>query len=456
MKSNKILNVIFISFVASLGGFLFGYDTAVISGAVDFIQKYFNLSPLLVGWAVSSALVGCVFGSVIAAKLNEKYGRKKIMIVGAVCFAVSAYYSAVPTNFSVFVWARLLGGIGVGLAASLVPLYISEIAPAKIRGFLGAFFQISVAVGMLIVYFVNYKIANRSTMEWNIQSGWRWMFGSELIPAILFFGLLFLIPESPRWLLGKKKENEAKRVLKLLNNEEDAKNEFLSIQQNLKLENEKQNKSSKISSPKMKKVLILCIVLAFFQQVSGINVILYYTPTVLRAVSTNGGNSAYFQSVLVGVMMVVGAVFTSLTADRFGRKNLLISGTLLMTLFMFLMGIEIYSGNISKMALIYVMGYVLAFCYSAGPIVWLYISEILPNSIRARGAATASFTIWVSNILVSQTFPVLNDNTSLKQSFNGAFPFLIYGLFCAAFFFVALKIPETKGKTLEEIEKQWI
>ncbi len=460
---SKFNTVIFISFVASLGGFLFGYDTAVISGAVEYLQIYFNLSAVMVGWAVSSALVGCVLGSIFAAKLNEKYGRKKVMILGAVCFGISAYFSAVPINFNVFVWARILGGCGVGLAASLVPLYLSEIAPSKIRGSLGAFFQIAIAVGMLIVYFINYRISSFNTLEWNVSTGWRWMFGSELIPAILFFFLLFFIPESPRWLMANGKEEEAKAILKKLNTIQTAEEEFLSIKNSLEMEKKLKNqgvnlKDSKTSSniKGIKKVIGLCVLLAFYQQVSGINVILYYTPTVLKAVSTDGGNSAYFQSVLVGATMVIGAIIASLTADKIGRKKIMVVGTLSMTLFMLLMGHEIYSQNISKMALIYVMGYVLAFSCSAGPIVWLYIAEILPNSIRAKGAAIASLTVWVSNIAVSQTFPMLNNNSILKENFHGAFPFLIYGLFCIAFSVLSLKLPETKGKSLEEIEKIWI
>ena len=453
---SKFNTIIFVAFVASLGGFLFGYDTAVISGAVEYLQIYFNLSSLMVGWAVSSALVGCVLGSIFAAKLNEKYGRKKVMLLGAVCFGISAYFSAVPINFSVFVWARILGGCGVGLAASLVPLYLSEIAPSKIRGSLGAFFQIAIAIGMLVVYFINYKIASNSSLEWNVSNGWRWMFGSELIPAILFFILLFFIPESPRWLMAKGREKEAKTVLKRLNNVNIAEDEFISIKNSLEMEKKLKRKGTVLNIKGIKKVIGLCVLMAFYQQVSGINVILYYTPTVLKSVSTDGGNSAYFQSVLVGITMVIGAILASLTADKIGRKKIMVIGTFLMTVFMLLMGHEIYSQNISRMALIYVMGYVLAFSCSAGPIVWLYIAEILPNSVRAKGAAIASFTVWVSNIAVSQTFPMLNNNAVLKEEFHGAFPFLIYGLFCIAFFILSLKLPETKGKSLEEIEKIWI
>lgn len=453
---SKFSTIIFVSFVASLGGFLFGYDTAVISGAIEYLRIYFELSPAMVGWAVSSALVGCVLGSIVAAKLNEKYGRKKIMILGAICFGVSAYFSAIPTNFSIFVWARILGGAGVGLAASLVPLYLSEIAPSKIRGALGAFFQIAIAVGMLIVYFINYKIAAYNTLDWNVASGWRWMFGSELVPAILFFFLLFFIPESPRWLVANGRDEEAKNILKKLNHNDVAEKEFISIKKNLEIERNLEGQGTTLSSSGMKKVIGLCILMAFYQQVSGINVILYYTPTVLKSVSTDGGSSAYFQSVLVGATMVIGAIVASLTADKMGRKKIMLIGTSLMTIFMLLMGREIYSQNISKMALIYVMGYVLAFSCSAGPIVWLYIAEILPNSIRAKGAAIASFTVWISNIAVSQTFPMLNDSPALKESFHGAFPFLIYGLFCIAFFILSLKLPETKGKSLEEIERFWI
>ena len=445
--------IIRICLVAAMGGLLFGYDTAVISGAIGFLRNKFELDAAQMGWAASSALVGCMFGCIFAGVLSDWIGRKITLIIAAVLFTISAVGSAVPHSFTEFVIFRMIGGIGVGTASMLSPLYIAEISPANIRGKMVSYNQFAIISGMVVVYFVNYFIAAQGNEVWNVQSGWRWMFGSEAAPAIIFFGFLMFVPESPRWLTKQKRSGEALSILKRITGEENARKELAEIEETIAHE---ETSIKQLLLPGMRIVLIIGIVLAVLQQVTGINVFLYYAPEIFKKLGA-GTNIALFQTIIVGVVNLTFTIVAIKTVDRFGRKPLLMIGSLGMGACLLGVGLAAYFQQTSIWILIFILGYIACFALSVGPVVWVILSEIFPTRIRGRAMSIATICLWAANWLVSQTFPMLDENEWLVENFHHGFSFWLYGILCfVLLLFVWRVLPETKGKTLEEIEKIWI
>ena len=444
--------VFLLSMIAALGGLLFGYDTAVISGAIGFLRAHFNLGPAETGFAASSALVGCIGGAAIAGSFSDRFGRKRALILAAILFTVSAVWSAIPETLMEFNIARIIGGVGVGMASMLSPLYIAEIAPAGVRGRLVSFNQFAIVSGILIVYFVNYFIAGLGNEEWNIAQGWRWMFGSEALPAILFFGFLLVIPESPRWLAKQGDPARALGVLTKLTDAHQAAAELQSIQQAIATEG---SKTTELLKPGMRRALIVGVVLAVLQQITGINVFMYYAPEIFKQLGA-GTDVALLQTVVVGAFNVVFTIVAISNVDRLGRKPLLIVGAAGMGLCLFGLGLAAYYGTTAIWVLLFVVGYIACFALSMGPVVWVVLSEIYPTRIRGRAMGIATLLLWSANFLVSQTFPILNEHPWFVNTFHHAFPFWLYAVFCAVTIaVVALLVPETKGKSLEEIERLW-
>jgi SP family xylose:H+ symportor-like MFS transporter len=465
MKKNYLYLV---SLVACLGGLLFGYDTAVISGTVGALRTFFveplGLSEIAanstLGFVVSSALIGCIIGGMLGGFLSQKLGRKKSLIIAALLFAISALGSAfpeigfaaiAPNNHSFiyhFVFYRIIGGIGVGLASMLSPMYIAEIAPSDRRGALVSFNQFAIIFGMLIVYFVNRSIALGGNDEWLAGEGWRWMFASELIPAGLFFGLLFFIPESPRWLVSVKREDEALDCLTNIQGLEKAKLALVDIKDSLV------KKSRPLLSYGVL-IIVVGVLLSVFQQFVGINVVLYYAPEIFKSMGS-GTDSALIQTIIVGVINLTFTVVAILTVDKFGRKKLQIIGALGMAFSMFALAISFISDSIGLNALFFMLTYTASFAVSWGPVTWVLLSEIFPNSIRSKAMSIAVAAQWVANYIVSATFPIMNDSTTLNEYFNHGFAYLIYGLMgILAAIFVYKYVPETKGKSLEEMNEFW-
>ncbi|MEO9802491.1 MAG: sugar porter family MFS transporter [Reichenbachiella sp.] len=439
--------VYLISIVAAIGGLLFGYDTAVIAGAIGYLQTKFELSPALTGWAASSAIWGCVLGALIAGKASDVLGRKKVLIFTAVLFAISAVGSALPNNLTHFVVARFIGGVGVGAASMLSPMYISEIAPARIRGRLVTLYQLAIVLGINLIYFVNLKIAASGTEIWNVDTGWRMMLGSELIPAGLFFVALFFVPESPRWLASKGMVNEAMRVLKKINGEERGKEVFSDIQESLK---EEKGTISELFEPGMRMAVIVGMFLALFSQITGINAIIYYAPEIFKSVGF-GRDSAMLQTVMIGVVNTIFTFVAIKFIDKLGRRTLLlwgISGMIVClggvgTMFYF----EMSSG---PWLLLFILGFIACFASSLGPIPWVFISEIFPTKVRGVAMSMAVFTIWIGVVLITQLTPMMLDEIGGAYTF---WVFMINAIILLVFTFKM--IPETKGKTLEEIERSW-
>lgn len=451
-EKGSIVYVWGICLVATLGGLLFGYDTAVISGAIGFLQKHFSLDPAMVGWTASSALVGCILGAMVAGKLSDQFGRKKVLIFAAVMFLISAIGTAIPRTLTQFIIFRIVGGIGVGAASMTSPMYIAEISPAKIRGRMVSLNQFAIIFGMLVVYFVNYFIERQGDESWNLTSGWRWMFGSESLPACMLLVLMFFVPETPRWLAKQGRHNEALEVLTKVGGQVHAESEMNEIETTISHESAS---LSQLFEPKMVIVLVIGILLAVFQQITGINVVLYYAPEIFKSMGS-GTSSALLQTIIVGAVNLLFTVVAIWTVDKLGRKPLMLIGSAGMGISMFAIGSAAYYQNTGIWVLFFILAYIACFALSLGPVVWVYLSEIFPTKIRGRAMAIATFSLWIACFTISQTFPMMHDNPYLVEKFHHGFSFWLYGGMCVlTFIFVLAFVPETKGKSLEEIEEMW-
>jgi len=459
-----------LTLVATLGGLLFGYDTGVISGTVGSLDSFFVIpkglsetaASAFKGFLVSSALIGCIIGGVFGGLVSKKLGRKNGLILAAILFLISAFGSAMPEMFigtlgeldhtfsTVFIVYRIIGGIGVGLASMLSPLYIAEIAPAKSRGKLVSFNQLAIVGGFMIVYFVNYFISRSGgSDEWLNTLGWRWMFASEVIPAGLFLGLLFFVPDTPRSLMLRNKPEEALKVLVKVNGEEEGNRVLAEIEASMN-----DRTSGHILSFGWL-VIIIGVLISVFQQFVGINVVLYYAPEIFKTIAS-GTDSALFMTIIVGVVNFLFTIIAVKTVDKYGRKPLMVIGAAGMAVAMLSLGFVFFSGATGYLALFCMMLYVASFAMSWGPVAWVLLAEIFPNKIRGKALAIAVAAQWISNYLVSLTFPMMNDNSYLTGLFNHGFAYWGYGIMSVlAMLFILKYVPETKGKTLEEMENLW-
>lgn len=468
-KKGNLAYVSALTLVATLGGLLFGYDTAVISGTVSSLENFFIVPFGLpeaaansrLGFVVSSALIGCIIGGLSGGIVSLKLGRKKGLILAALLFLISAIGSSMPemlirpvgdgdhTFIYIFVVYRIIGGIGVGMASMLSPMYIAEIAPANIRGKLVSWNQFAIIFGMLVVYFVNYYIATQGDDNWLNQIGWRYMFASETIPATLFLVLLFFVPETPRYLVLQSNHEKALRVLQKVNGNEAAAKILDDIKSTLS-----SSKPGKLFSYGIL-VVFVGVALSVFQQFVGINVVLYYAPEIFKNMGS-GTDTALLQTIIVGAINLSFTVVAILSVDKFGRKPLQITGALGMAFFMFALGFAFFFQRMGLGALIFMLGYVACFAMSWGPVTWVLLSEIFPNQIRGRAMAVAVAAQWISNYLVSWTFPMMDKSSFLIDKFHNGFAYWIYGIMgLLAAWFMWKVVPETKNKTLEEMENLW-
>ncbi len=447
MTKNNMKYVYMLSSVAAIGGLLFGYDTAVISGAIGNLQTKFQLSSEAMGGAASAAIWGCVVGVLLSGRASDRFGRKRVLIVSAMLFAISAIASAIPNNIFQFAAARFIGGLGVGMASMLSPMYISEIAPAKNRGTLVTLYQLAIVIGINLIYFVNLLIAGMGDEAWNVETGWRYMVGSETIPAAIFLLLLLFVPESPRWLAKEGRDEESLAILTKINGEEKALEVLEEIKETLK---EEKGTLQELFSPGLRIAMIIGIVLAIFSQITGINAIIYYAPEIFKSVGF-GTESALLQTVVIGLTNTLFTFVAIWLMDRAGRRKLLLWGVFGMIVCLFGMGASFYF-NLSSgpILLVFILGYIACFASSLGPIPWVLISEIFPTKNRGLAMSISIVMLWLGVVAVTQFFPVLLDNI------GGAFTFWIF-MINAIFLliFVWKLVPETKQKTLEEIERSW-
>ncbi len=456
MRQNKVF-IYGVTLVATLGGLLFGYDTAVISGAEKSIQAFLidsqGLSSFLHGVTVSSALIGCIVGGAISGFMSSAYGRKNALIIAGVLFFLSALGSGNPEFLFfnkgepsvgvlwMFNFYRVIGGVGVGLASAVCPMYIGEIAPAAIRGRLVSLNQFAIIFGMLIVYFVNWGIADGQSIEWINEIGWRRMFLSEALPAAVFILLMFLVPESPRYLALKQKDTEALSILTRVNGVEKAKQILEDIKSTVE--------TSKVKLYSYgKAVIIIGILLSVFQQFVGINVALYYAPRIFESMGA-AKDASMLQTIIMGLVNVVFTVVAILTVDKWGRKPLLILGSIGMAIGMIAISTLAFLDIIGTTTLVFIIIYTASFMMSWGPICWVLISEIFPNKIRSQAVAIAVAAQWAANFFISSTYPPM-------MEFSNGGTYLFYGLMSIlSALFVWKYVPETKGKTLEEMEGLW-
>ena len=451
-QSGSFFYLLLVACVAALGGLLFGYDTGVISGAIGPLVTRFELSPEMEGWAASCALIGCIFGAGFAGSISDSIGRKKVLIVSALAFLISALGTALPRNLTEFIVFRFIGGLGVGAASMISPLYIAELSPAHIRGRMVSLNQLAIVSGFLVVYFVNYFIALGSTEVWIVQTGWRWMFGSESLPAVLLLILAFFVPESPRWLIKRRREGEAKTILARINGRQQAKVEMTAIRKTLAHES---GSITQLLQPGIRLALLIAVVLAFLQQVTGINAVLYYAPEIFKNIGAST-ESALLQTIIIGAVNAGFTLVAIWLVDKLGRKPLMLYGSMGMGISLTIIGCAFYFEQSGMWVLLAVLMYIACFASSIGPVFWVIASEIFPTRIRGRAMAIATVVIWISCYLVSQTFPILDKNDWLISKFNHGFSFWLYGFFClVTVMFVVRFLPETKGKTLEEIEAYW-
>ena len=449
-----------ISLVSAMGGLLFGYDWVVIGGAKPFYERFFDIttSANLQAWAMSCALIGCIAGAVISGVVSDKYGRKKPLLLSAFLFTVASVGTGLASGYTVFVIFRMIGGVGIGLASALSPMYIAEVAPSHLRGKFVSLNQMTIVIGILAAQVINLIIAQKVPVgasdefirsSWNGQIGWRWMFYACAVPSAAFFLLTFILPESPRWLMKAGKGDKAFPTLKKIGGEEYARQEMANIQATLDDVSEKIDFKS-LFNAKFKTVLVIGIVLAIFQQWCGINTVFNYAEEIFKAAGY-GVSDTLFNIVITGSVNLIFTLVAMFTVDRWGRKKLMVLGSIGLGITYILLGGAFYFQLKGIAVLSLVVVAIAIYAMSLAPVVWVILSEIFPNRIRGAAMALATFALWVACFILTYTFPLLN------ASLGAAGTFWIYAAICLlSFVFIMLKLPETKGKSLEELEKELV
>ncbi len=432
--------LLFATVVSALGSFLFGFDTAVISGTTKFISQYFNLTDTTLGITVSIALWGTVIGSIAVGKPGDIFGRKVMLFACGVLYFVSAFGCALASGWYVLLFSRFVGGLAIGAASVMAPMYIAEISPGRLRGRLVAVAQFNIVFGILVAFFSNFLLVDTGA------DNWRWMFGVMAIPAGLFFILMFFVPESPRWLVKKKQVDKARNVLNEVG-ASDAEFELTEIVNSLK--EETGAGKTKLLQKKYGFVIMCAVLLAMFNQFSGINVIMYYAPMIFEKAGAST-NSAMLQAVAVGVTNMLFTIIAMFFIDRIGRKTLLLIGAVGMFFSLAGAAFHYYDETLfgSTGVVVFIIGFIAFFAFSQGAVIWVFLAEIFPNKIRSKGQALGSFTHWIMNAIIGLVFPIA------LTSFGGGNVFMFFSIMMVPFFFFVWKMmPETKGRSLEELER---
>ncbi len=447
-----------ISMVSAMGGLLFGYDWVVIGGAKPFYEQFFHISESaeLQGWAMSCALVGCLLGAIVSGVFSDKYGRKRLLMFSASLFLLSAIGTGASNTFNTFIIYRIVGGIGIGLASNLSPMYIAEISPAAFRGKFVSLNQLTIVIGILLAQIVNWQIAqpvpegisdSDLLHSWNGQYAWRWMFWAEAIPAGLFFLFMFFVPESPRWLAIRGNEFKVKKILTKVGGASYANNEYANILATINA-NTSAFKIKELFQPSIRKILLIGVVLAAFQQWCGINVIFNYAEEVFKAAGY-GVSDTLFNIVITGSVNLIFTFIAIFTVDKWGRKYLMQLGAVGLFGIYGLMGAGYYFQVSGWPLLLLVVLAIACYAMSLAPVTWVILSEVFPNRMRGAAMAVATVSLWLASFLLTYTFPLLN------SALGASGTFWLYGIICLfGFLFIRKMLPETKGKTLEEIERE--
>nr|WP_320120198.1 sugar porter family MFS transporter [uncultured Marinifilum sp.] len=456
-NTNKIY-LLFIALAAAFGGFLFGYDTAVISGTIGFVKAKFALDTVMEGWFVSSALVGCIAGVVFAGEVSDRFGRKKSLILSGLLFSISAIGCAICASHTELIVYRLIGGVGVGVASMLSPLYISEVSPANIRGRMVALYQFALTLGILCAYFANALLLGSGGEDTVFTEGsllhtvfvsevWRSMFGSETIPALLFFCAMFLVPESPRWYASKNRNEEAGAVLAKINGSEAAKLEIKSIKKAIASEGD--SAWSMLLQPGIKVAVFVGVALAILSQFTGINAIIYYGPRIMEEAGLQL-NDALGGQVVIGLVNFLATIYAIMKIDKFGRKKLMKGGITGMFISLIAVGILfVLEQTQGYLLIIFILTFISSFAIGYGPVIWVLLSEIYPTKVRGRAMSVATLSVWVGTAVIGQVVPWMLDTLSPAGTF------FIFALCCLPVPLILKSVPETKGMTLEDIESVW-
>ncbi|APA00365.1 MFS transporter [Flavobacterium commune] len=449
-----------ISMVSAMGGLLFGYDWVVIGGAKPFYERFFDIttSANLQAWAMSSALIGCIVGAVVSGVISDKFGRKWPLLLSAFLFTVASLGTGLASTYWVFVIFRIIGGVGIGLASALSPMYIAEVAPSHLRGRFVSLNQMTLVIGILAAQIVNLLIADKVPAgvsdafirdSWNGQMGWRWMFFACAVPSVVFFLLVFTLPESPRWLMKAGKEDKAFPTLNKIGGEEYAREEMTNIKATIDDITEKVDFKA-LFNPKFRDVLLIGIVVAAFQQWCGINTVFNYAEEIFTAAGY-GVSDTLFNIVITGTVNLVFTLVAMFTVDKWGRKKLMVLGASGLAITYLLLGSAFYFELKGVAVLSLVVVAIAIYAMSLAPITWVILSEIFPNRVRGAAMALATFALWIACFILTYTFPLLN------ESLGAAGTFWVYAGICVlGFLFILVKLPETKGKTLEEIESELV
>ncbi|MAV79334.1 MAG: hypothetical protein CBD31_02315 [Flavobacteriaceae bacterium TMED171] len=476
MNQKKHRYLYAISFVSTIGGFLFGYDTAIISGCNTFLEQHFELTPSMLGWVVSSALLGTIFGCIISSMITDRFGRKKTLILAASCLTISAIGSMLPPQFSgnlenpmwltsnasfafdFLIIFRIIGGFGVGITSVVAPIYISELALSQNRGKLVSLYQFSITLGILLAFLIDWIILHQAGVRAGVISSepsgffnwlfvdelWRGMFGTEIPIAISFLLLLFVIPESPRWLVSRGRHDEALKIMIKIDGKDLAELQMAEIEE---MVNAEKGGIKELLQPFLRVPLWIGILLPIFSHLSGIAAIMYFAPNIINE-SIQSVENAFLGAVLVGVINCLFTFVAINNIEKFGRRKLLLIGVT--GVFVSLSGVSFLFAIESKFVIIPLLMYVASFAFSFGPIVWVIISEIFPTQIRGLAVSLGSFSLMLTGFVITLTNPIL------IQTVMPSGTFLIYAiLVLPAIWFIWKFIPETKGKSLEEIEKYW-
>jgi sugar porter (SP) family MFS transporter len=463
MSERPAYNMRFIwatTLVSAMGGLLFGYDWVVIGGAKPFYEKFFNLTtPSEIGWAMSSALVGCLVGALVSGGLSDRFGRKRLLILAGLLFTVSAVWTALASDFTVFVVFRLVGGIGIGLASNLSPMYIAEMSPADVRGRLVSVNQLTIVIGILAAQLVNWLIAEPVPAgataadilaSWNGQAGWRWMFGAETVPAALFFVLMFFVPESPRWLVKNGRAAAGARILGRVGGAAFAGRALDEIRATLAADEIGRVRFRDLLEPGLVRILIVGVALAVYQQWCGINVIFYYAQEIFTAAGY-GVSDVLFNIVVTGTVNLIFTLVAIRLVDRVGRKPLMLAGSAGLAVAFGLIGLSYAAGTSGVHILVLVVVAMALYALSLAPVTWVLLSEIFPNRIRGAAMSVSTFSLWMACFVLTFTFPHLN------KGLGPAGTFWIYaGISVVGLIFIKSRVRETKGKTLEEIEREFL
>lgn len=454
MKNHKSVYLSTITFISALGGLLFGYDWVVVGGAKPFYESYFDItnSPFIQGWVMSSAILGCILGVIVSGSLSDKYGRKPLMYAAAFIFIIAAVGTGIVNNLTIFIIFRILGGIGIGIASNISPMYIAEVSPTEQRGKYVSLNQLTIVIGILSAQMVNWLIADPVTTDenilssWNGQMGWRCMFWAGGVPAVAFFTLLFFVPESPRWLVTKKKFEKASEIFKYIKGRDYAEQQ-IEILKGTVSESSEKVRLKMLFEGNMPKILLIGIVIAAFQQWCGINVIFNYAQEIFSAAGY-GVSDILFNIVITGVINLVYTVIGMYTVDKLGRRSLLLFGAVGLACIYSLLG-ACYYFHISGIAvLILVLMGIACYAMTLAPVTWVVISEIFPTKIRGMAMAVATFSLWTTCFILTYTFPLLNNELGAYGTF------WLYGtISILGYLFIKSQLPETKGISLEEIEK---